>query len=739
MFDRPVFRKCFDVEIADDQHVLVFGERDHYVITGALYVWLTSLLREGRPLSEILDRANGHGELEVLYAVELMAAKGLIREASPPGDDAAEVFWDDLGVNPSAALQAIAASSVNVVAFGGAPASALTVLLRDSGVAAADDFRLQIVLTDDYLRPEVGAINELRLRDRTPWLLARPSGSSVWFGPLFRPGDGPCWECMATRMREQRLAGRFLQKRRGDRHPQLIAGGGLPATENAAMALIATETLKWLAGAETRLHDALLTFDLGTMTIERHPVVRRPRCSACGNGAMAAAKPVRLTASRPIGASYRTETAEATLARYGHLVSRYTGVVSELTPIASVDAAVAPLYRTGPNPSTAGDSMEAFRAQFRTASGGKGTTDAQAKASALCETVERYCGIFQGDEPRIRASYASLGEEAIHPNDCMLFSDAQYARRHEAGRGRSTRVPQPFDELEEIEWAPLWSLTEERFRYLPAALCYYGYELSDAQRFCFADSNGCSAGATLEDAILHGFFELVERDSVALWWFNRLRRPAVDLASFGDPYFGALRDYYRSLGRGLWVLDLTSDLGIPSFVAVSAREGGAGDEILVGFGAHFDAGIAVTRALTEVNQFLPVVVARHGRPEAAFESSDEDVLAWLRTATLENQPFLVPSAAPPSRREGFPRHDHGDLKEAVDACLSIARTRWLEVLVLDQTRDDVGLPVVRVVVPGLRHFWRRLAPGRLYDVPVAMRWRDAPATEETLNPIPVFF
>ena len=36
----------------------------------------------------------------------------------------------------------------------------------------------------------------------------------------------------------------------------------------------------------------------------------------------------------------------------------------------------------------------------------------------------------------------------------------------------------------------------------------------------------------------------------------------------------------------------------------------------------------------------------------------------------------------------------------------------LEVLVLDQTRPDVGLPVVRVVVPGLRHFWARFGPGR---------------------------
>lgn len=58
---------------------------------------------------------------------------------------------------------------------------------------------------------------------------------------------------------------------------------------------------------------------------------------------------------------------------------------------------------------------------------------------------------------------------------------------------------------------------------------------------------------------------------------------------------------------------------------------------------------------------------------------------------------------------------------------------------LDQTRADVGMTVVKVVVPGLRHFWARFAPGRLYDVPVRMGWLKEPLEEEDLNPIPVFF
>jgi ribosomal protein S12 methylthiotransferase accessory factor len=59
----------------------------------------------------------------------------------------------------------------------------------------------------------------------------------------------------------------------------------------------------------------------------------------------------------------------------------------------------------------------------------------------------------------------------------------------------------------------------------------------------------------------------------------------------------------------------------------------------------------------------------------------------------------------------------------------------LDFLVLDQTRPDIEAPVVRVIVPGLRHFYPRFAPGRLYDVPVKLGWLDRPLPEDELNPI----
>lgn len=322
----------------------------------------------------------------------------------------------------------------------------------------------------------------------------------------------------------------------------------------------------------------------------------------------------------------------------------------------------------------------------------------------------------------------------------MLHSAAQYRDRERwnARQRRLDMIPLPFDEEAEIDWTPLWSLTRREFRYLPTSYCYYSYPSPPEQFFCLPDSNGCAAGNTLEEAILQGFMELVERDSVAPWWYNRLRRPGVDLDSFDEPFIQNLRTHYRRMARDLWVLDLTSDLGIPAFVAISRRLDRPVEDIIFAPAAHFDARLGILRALTELNQMLPGV-ANSAPDGSGYGYDDPEAIQWWQTATLANQPYLAPAAdLPPTRRGDFPQLQTDDLREDVQLCQAIVERQGLEMLVLEQTRPDIGLPVVKVVVPGLRHFWARYAPGRLYEVPLKMGWLAAPIPEAELNPVALF-
>jgi ribosomal protein S12 methylthiotransferase accessory factor len=302
-------------------------------------------------------------------------------------------------------------------------------------------------------------------------------------------------------------------------------------------------------------------------------------------------------------------------------------------------------------------------------------------------------------------------------------------------------VPEPFDTGLPVDWTPAWSLTEQRRRLVPAAYAWYGHPDAVKYFYCFADSNGTAAGNCPEEAIVQGFCELAERDAVALWWYNRVRRPGVDLDSLGDPsYVDALRQLYAGMGRSLWMLDITSDLGIPAFAAVSHRIGQRCEDILVGFGAHLDPQIGAMRALTELNQFLPAVEQRNADGSTQYVEDDPGTLEWWRQAKIAREPWLCPDDRTASRRlSDFPAYEDDDMAGAVAACLRAATSAGVELVVLNQSRPDLDLSVVRVLAPGLRHFWRRLAPGRLYDVPVRLGWLDAPTPEDKVNHWNVFF
>jgi len=323
----------------------------------------------------------------------------------------------------------------------------------------------------------------------------------------------------------------------------------------------------------------------------------------------------------------------------------------------------------------------------------------------------------------------------------MLYSERQQAE-YEAWNAKGSkfnRVPRALDESVPIDWTPVWSLTHECHKYLPTQLLYFGSKASEACDifYCMGCSNGNASGNNLEEAVLQGFCELVERDAVALWWYNRLQKPGVAVESFEVPYFLDLMDYYKSIGREAWALDITSDLGIPAFAAVSRLYSGPEERILFGLGCHLDPRIALQRAFAEMNQMLGIAqVGDDGK--SVIE--DEETLSWLRTATLENQPYMAPNKSVSfKRREDHPLLYSGDLLEDIRLCRLIVEQRGMEMLVLDQTRPDVKMLVVKVIVPGLRHFWARYAPGRLYDVPVQMGWLKRPLAEDELNPIPIFF
>ena len=164
-------------------------------------------------------------------------------------------------------------------------------------------------------------------------------------------------------------------------------------------------------------------------------------------------------------------------------------------------------------------------------------------------------------------------------------------------------------------------------------------------------SNGCAAGNTREEAIVQGFLELVERDAYAIWWYNRLQRPEIDLSQFDDSYIRDLRAQFTDYGRKIWVLDVTSDLGVPTYVAIMHWMQDGKENIEFGSGAHFDRRIAMLRSLTELSQFLSIDVIDGGGMRG-----DRSTLDGTTPLRLEN--LSVPEPGQPRRAAAArTRHD----------------------------------------------------------------------------------
>ncbi|MDY6784467.1 MAG: TOMM precursor leader peptide-binding protein [Cyanobacteriota bacterium] len=761
----------YHIEILEPKQVYLLGEQENHALTGQLYCQILPFLDGQHTREQIAEKLNGEVPLDYIdFVLNRLNEKGYITEAAPSLPPEVAAFWSELGIAPAEAARAlqqpVAIKTVGT-RIGRDMVDILATALQDLGIpiqpARASDATLTVALTDDYLHPDLAALNQQQLQSERPWLLVKPLGSVLWIGPVFTPGETGCWHCLAQRLEGNREVEASVQRQKqasaqnngktahSTNSYLPTARAVLPSTVQTGLQFAATEIAKHLVftAASTpsatplpNLNGKLLTLNYRTLDFKTHTLSRRPQCPTCGDPALLHQRGFESVAlesrqkhfTRDGG--HRARTPQETIQKYEHLISSITGVVTELVRITDPANPLVHTYQAGHAFGEA-MSLRGLRSNLKHKSSGKGKTDSQSRASGFCEAVERYSGIYQGDEPRKQATFAELGELAINPEDCLCISETQYANRKAINENRQAAhdwIPTRFDPEQRIDWTPVWSLTEQRHKYLPTSFCYYNYPMPKGQRFCKADSNGNAAGNTLEEAILQGFMELVERDSVALWWYNRLRRPAVDLTSFDEPYFLELQQYYTENNRELWVLDLTADLGIPAFAGVSRRTVGDSERLILGFGAHLDPTIAILRALTEVNQLGLEL------DKVPDDQLDGDAKLWLLEATLDNQPYLAPDSTQPLKTvSDYPKRWGDDIRDDVMTCMEIVKQGGLETLILDQTRPDIGLNVVKVIVPGMRHFWSRFGSGRLYDVPVTLGWRKTPTPEAEMNPMAMPF
>lgn len=316
---------------------------------------------------------------------------------------------------------------------------------------------------------------------------------------------------------------------------------------------------------------------------------------------------------------------------------------------------------------------------------GKGLSLAAAKASALMEAVE----IFHAEHIDRPLRLARFGDFAA---GTAIDPDALPRPRSAAG--------DPYGRLLWIEGrdlasdAPVWVPYE-------LVSADYTVPLPPGGGAFAATTNGLGAGNHVLEAIAHGLYEAVERDAIALWRLggSTLRAARrIDPASIEMPAAQDLIARFDRAGVQVALWDATSDIGLPVFACLALDDAsvGAGSDPELGTGCHADREVAILRALTEAAQARTTFIAG-SRDD--FDPLAFDPAARRRRTAAARQWFAVPGRR--DWREA-PSFAGEDFAADLTATLGRLRERGLDRVVwVDLTRPDIGLPVVRVVVPGL--------------------------------------
>lgn len=382
---------------------------------------------------------------------------------------------------------------------------------------------------------------------------------------------------------------------------------------------------------------------------------------------------------------------------------------------------------------------------------GQGNAFTASRDLAFLEGLERYAGTHsRRGEPPVVAAYDDVADGAVDPRACGLYAPATYAE---------DPMLSPFDPARPIPWVRGYSLRDRRPILVPARLCYYSAGLR-ADNFVFECSNGCAIGGSLEEAILFGLLELIERDAFLLGWYGNARLPEIDPASCDSPALRAMIDRAGLQGYDVRVFDNRVDLAVPVVTGLAVRRDRGPGTVAFAAAAAFDERAAVEGAVAEILTYIPHLprqVAERPDELAAMARDyglvrrlpDHAALFGLPEMAVHAESYLTAGPARPLDElyQGWQKRRPRtlDLLDDLALCLDELTGAGFDVIAVDQTPPEqqrLGLRTVCTLVPGLLPIdfgWSRQRALELPRLRTAFRragWRATDLAEDELRRVP---
>ncbi|MEW5323766.1 YcaO-like family protein [Geobacillus thermoleovorans] len=323
--------------------------------------------------------------------------------------------------------------------------------------------------------------------------------------------------------------------------------------------------------------------------------------------------------------------------------------------------------------------------------GGKGPDYYQAKLSAIGEAMERYNARQFGNEKIIRESYKNLlqnGIEVVSPESLCL--DKEY--------------PYPYSDDKQIEWVESRRLSDFKKVLIPANVVFFLYHPAMIElQFIPQDTTGLASGLNIEEAILQGLLEVIERDSYSIYYRNQLPASTISLEGIKDTQLSQLVQNIENQNIQLHLKWLKNDLSV--YVVHCTTEDKNGDFPIFthGSGASLNPYVAVTRAITECVQLRTSQIEINKQKEHFLEDKEyEAYLEWGNGNKEYVGNLLCKENDSVVYLNQLPNYSTGSFKKDIEMIVREIKMVGHETYVCDLSRSDNPIKTVRVVVPGFQ-------------------------------------
>jgi len=322
---------------------------------------------------------------------------------------------------------------------------------------------------------------------------------------------------------------------------------------------------------------------------------------------------------------------------------------------------------------------------------GKGSTDQRARISAIMESFERCLAERPGVNANIEGGISApalVESYATAKENCNVLDPS------------SLLLSQPFNPGSLIEWVGAYDLMNGEEIFVSANAVYHPYDSpGQCQKLFLSNTNGLASGNVLEEAILHGLLEVIERDAISTAQFTRNLGKEIVLTE-EDGYLYELARNFKDSGINLKIWLVPTDTGIPTIIAATDDVKLKDPALLVmGAGSHLKPEIAIARAITEAAQSRVVQI------QGAREDTDRE--GFIRSVGYDRMKrlnwfwFEEGEKISLSEVKDLSRNSPA---ENIDVILEQLKGLAEKVLVIDLSREEVAVPVVRVIIPGFELF-----------------------------------